>query len=114
MECVKAKKVRVVSHSPVCHVLEYDIHDPDINAAVARISGRYPNSGWSVNLKCKMMGFVLSGFGRIVVEGRSIELSENDLVLIHPGEKYYWEGNMTILMPATPAWNPTQYQSAAE
>ena len=35
---------------------------------------------------------------------------EADLVLIDKGENYYWEGNMDLFVPCTPAWNPKQHK----
>ena len=114
MKYVQAKKAKMISNSPVCHVLEYQIEDKDINTAVVKISGRYPSQGWAINEKCKMMGFVLHGAGKLTTEERVIELSQNDMVLINPNEMYYWEGDMTILLPSAPAWYPEQYQCVAE
>jgi mannose-6-phosphate isomerase-like protein (cupin superfamily) len=110
VECVKAEQVRTVSHSPLCTVWEYDMQEKEINAAVVKIKGRYPERGWAVNETCKMMGFVLAGSGQVAVEGKILPLAQNDLVLILPGEKYYWDGEMTLLLPATPAWYPGQYK----
>jgi hypothetical protein len=33
-----------------------------------------------------------------------------DLVLIEPGEKYFWEGNMDLFIPCSPAWYPEQHK----
>ena len=41
---------------------------------------------------------------------QEVILSEGDVVYIPPGEKFYWEGNMTIVLPAAPAWNPEQHE----
>jgi len=30
--------------------------------------------------------------------------------LIEPGEKYYWEGKMTMFMPCVPAWYAEQHK----
>ena len=109
MEYVKADEVRIVSNSSVCKVLEYELNDKDLNGAVVEISGRYPDTGWALNQKCKMLGFVLKGTGRLTTQSKTITLSKNDMVLILPGEKYYWDGHITLLLPATPAWYPEQY-----
>lgn len=110
MEYIAAEEVKIFAKNPVCIVQEYESQDKDINIAVATISGRYPEKDWAMNEKCKEMAFVLKGSGKVHIEDRIIELSENDMVLILPNEKYYWEGNMTLLLPSSPAWYPGQYK----
>jgi mannose-6-phosphate isomerase-like protein (cupin superfamily) len=83
--------------------------DKDINGAVIELNGRYPDKGSVVNLKCKELAYVIKGSGKLVVEDKEIKLNEGDLVLIEPGEKYYWEGRMTMFMPCSPAWYPKQH-----
>jgi hypothetical protein len=107
---VKKESAKMFINSPSCTVYEYEIKDKDINIAVAKISGRYPSIGWALNERCKMIGFVLNGSGFLAMADRKVALSENDMVLILPKEKYYWDGNMTILMPSTPAWYLDQYK----
>ncbi len=86
------------------------MEDKDINGAVIKLSGRYPDKGRAVNLICKEMAYIIKGFGRIVVEGEEMKLEEGDLVLIDKGEKFFWEGNMKIFMPCVPAWHPEQHK----
>jgi len=57
------------------------------------------------------MGYIISGSGKLVVEDKEYELTAGDLVLINPGEKFYWQGNMEIFMPCAPAWSPDQYKT---
>lgn len=52
----------------------------------------------------------MEGSGKIVVEGKEIELNEKDLILLEPGERFYWEGNMKMLVPCNPAWYPEQHK----
>lgn len=110
MEYVQAIKVKEHENSPSCIVKEYELKDRDINMALAKISGRYPTKGFAVNQKCKMLGFVLNGKGKLFLENNVYSLSKGDLVLISPNEKYYWIGNLTLLLPSTPAWNFEQYK----
>lgn len=114
MENVTADQVKIFQNSPGCTVREYETKNKDINIAVVTISGRYPTSGWAMNEKCTMMAFILKGKGSLFIEDRAVGLSENDGALILPGEKYAWEGEMTILLPATPAWYPEQYKVLSE
>lgn len=101
-----------ISHknSSVCMVYEYLMGDKDINGAVVELTGRYPTNGYAVNLKCKEMVYLIKGQGKLVVEGKEVSLKEGDLVLINEGEKYYWDGRMTLFVPCTPAWYPEQHK----
>lgn len=92
-----------------CSVYEYATEHPGINIGVAEIRGRYPDSGWAMNKECTEMGYVLEGSGKLVTGEQTAILAMGDVVLIPNGEKYYWEGHMKLLLPATPAWYPEQH-----
>lgn len=98
------------NNSDVCTAQEYPLNDPDINAVVIELSGRYPDSGRTINEKCKELVYVIRGSGILVCEGTRVDLSEGDVVLINPGERFYWEGDMDLFMPCTPAWYPEQHK----
>ncbi len=110
MKKVHKNETKKHKNSDVCLAIEYPLGDKDINGAVVRLSGRYPDKGRVVNKRCKELAYVISGSGRLVVEGKEVELGEGDLVLIEPGERYFWDGNMTMFMPCTPAWSPEQHK----
>ena len=93
-----------------CLAAEYPMVDKDINGAVIEINGRHPDNGRAVNLKCKMLSYVISGKGKVVVEGEEINLDEGDAILIEPGEKYFWQGDLKLFISSTPAWSPEQYK----
>ncbi len=57
------------------------------------------------------MEYVLKGFGKLVTETQTAHLSAGDAILIPPGEKYYWEGNLTVAISAAPAWYPGQHRT---
>jgi len=114
MKVVHKNQTKEFKNSDVCTATEYPLGDKDINGAVIELKGRYPDKGRVVNLKCKELAYVVKGSGRVVVEGEEVELNKGDVVLIEPGEKYYWEGNMTMLVPCTPAWYPEQHKEVAE
>ncbi len=110
MKIVRKNEVKIFKNSEVCTAIEYPMGDKDINGAVIELSGRYPEKGRTMNEISKEMAYVIKGSGRVVVEGAEARLNEGDLVLIDPGEKFFWEGNMTLFMPCTPAWNPDQHK----
>ena len=103
----KAKKFKSVSSTTIW---EYEMKDGQINGAIAVIDGRYPEKGRVVNEESKELVFVLEGKGRLVIEGKEIKLHEGDLLLIEPGERYFWQGKMKIFMANTPKWKPEQHK----
>lgn len=94
-----------------CTVWEYKMQNREINLAIAEIRGRYPETGFALNEKCTEIGYVLRGSGRLVTEEKTATLNEGDAVCIPSGEKYYWEGNLTVLLPCSPAWVPEQHRN---
>ena len=94
-----------------CVVYEYPMGDPAINGAIIKLTGRYPDKGESMNKICKAMAYVIEGEGIVSIDGTETKLQKGDLVLINPGEKYFWQGNMDLFMPCVPAWTPNQYKT---
>jgi mannose-6-phosphate isomerase-like protein (cupin superfamily) len=89
-------------------ITEYPLEDQMINVAIAKVTGRYPATGNALNQKCKEVAYVHEGSGKIVVNDKEHFLKTGDLVLIEPGEKFHWEGNMRIFISCTPAWTKDQ------
>lgn len=110
MKIVYKNQTEKFENSETCTAIEYPMDDKDINGAVIEISGRYPKEGRTVNEVCKEMAFVIEGSGKVEVEGKEVNLNQGDLILIDPGEKFYWDGNMKLFMPCTPAWYPKQHK----
>lgn len=110
MEVVKKSQAKKFQNSPVCFVWEYETEDSEINGAVAEIKGRYPDMDRVVNEKSKELVFALDGQGKIVIEGKEMKLSEGDLVLIKPGERYFFQGNLKLFLANTPKWTPEQHK----
>lgn len=44
-------------------VWEYKLGNKDLGFALARINGRYPESGWTMNRACQLLYYVVSGRG---------------------------------------------------
>lgn len=110
MKIIHKDQTKVFKNNDVCIATEYPLGDKDINVAYVEVSGRYPEKGRVTNVACKELAYIIEGSGKIVVEGDEIELNKDDLILLEPGEKYYWEGNMRMLVPCTPAWYPEQHK----
>jgi len=94
-----------------CTVREYHMKASEMSIGVADITRRYPVEGYAINHKCGEMGYVLKGSGKLVTETAEVSLAAGDAVHIPSGEKYYWEGNMTVVLPTTPAWYPEQHET---
>jgi mannose-6-phosphate isomerase-like protein (cupin superfamily) len=88
----------------VCVITEHPLEDKAINFALAKVSGRYPTTGCTLNHKSKELVYVYEGSGRVVVEDKVYFIQAGDLVLIEPGEKFYWDGTLTLGISCTPAW----------
>lgn len=113
MKLVKRDEVNEYKNSDKCLALEYPLGDKDLNIAVIKLTGRYPEQGMVVNDVCKEVVYVEEGDCRLVFsdkEVEEVELKAGDIVLLEPGEKYYWEGNATLVVPCTPAWYPEQHR----
>jgi mannose-6-phosphate isomerase-like protein (cupin superfamily) len=110
MECVNRQQAVKHANSNHCTVYEYPMQNSVMNIGVVEITDRYPEQGYAMNHTCTEMGYVLKGTGRLVTETAEVELSIGDVVYISAGEKYYWEGNLTVIVPTTPAWYPEQHE----
>jgi len=109
MEWVKKKDALKHENSAHCTVYEYPMKNSEMSIGVAEITDRYPDQGYAMNEKCDEMGYILKGSGKLVTEKESVTLSVGDVVYIPHGEKFYWEGNMTVILPTSPAWYPEQH-----
>ena len=98
-------------NSDVCIVTEYSTNDDALDMVVVKINGRYPDHNRVTNLHCKEIVYVQAGQGEVVVEDKHYALHAGDVVLIEPGEKYYWQGSMQLLIACNPAWTKDQHQS---
>jgi len=93
-----------------CVVREYDTESTEINTALVIVKGRYPETGSVLNTEVSEMVYVVSGKGSVSVEGMSTHIEKGDCILIHPHEKFYWEGELELIVTCIPSWNPEQYK----
>ena len=99
-------------NSDVCSATEYEFtNNSDINCAVIRLSGRYPENGFAVNSVCKELIYVIEGEGTLVTDQASVTLGQDDMITIHVGDKYSLQGNLKLLISSSPAWYPEQYST---
>ena len=111
MEYVKYEAAVKHVNSSHCIAHEYPMQNSEINIGVVEISHRYPDQGYAMNHKCSEIGYILKGSGKLVTESAEVNLSHGDAVYISRGEKYYWEGNVTVVISSTPAWYPEQHEA---
>lgn len=110
MKLVLSSQTKAHKNSESCTAIEYPMGDKDINGAVVKLTGRYPAEGRVMNTKCKELCYVVEGSGTVVVDGQENQLHQGDSILIEPGEAYFWEGQMTMYIPCSPAWYPEQHK----
>ena len=110
MQVVHKAETQKFQNSKACSALEYPMEEKEITGAAIQLNGRYPDTGWVTNLKCKELAYVIRGTGKLMVEGNEVLLSEGDVALILPNEKYFWEGTMTLFITTTPAWTMDQHR----
>ena len=96
-------------NSEVCIVTEHCIDDETIDFVTVKIMGRYPNAKHAVNQKCKEIVYIHEGNGKVGVNGEEYAINAGDVVLIEAGEKFYWEGNMSLSISCRPAWTKEQH-----
>lgn len=109
MEIVNFENSKKFEHKTAT-IFEYNTKDKDINFCFCNINGRYPIKGYAINKHCKELAFVISGNGTINVNQKNYNLNQNDVVLINKGEKFFWQGKLTLALPCSPAWNTSQYE----
>lgn len=110
MKVIKGDDAQEFRNSETCSAFEYPLGDKDINGAVIKLNGRYPESDYVTNKVCKEIVYVIEGNGTLATPEKSYELSKGDVALLMPGETYYFEGSLTMFMPCVPAWYPDQHE----
>jgi mannose-6-phosphate isomerase-like protein (cupin superfamily) len=110
MKIVRQNETHEVKNSDNCIVIEYPTLDSEMDFAIAHITGRYPEKNRAVNIQCKEMVYIQQGQGIVEVEGKHYSLKTGDCVLIEAGEKFFWEGQMTLFISCRPAFHIEQHQ----
>ena len=113
MQVVKNSQKKAHKSGGSAIVYEYETADPSLGGATASIEGRYPAHGYVVNLEVKQLVYVLSGSGDILTEGRKHEITAGDVIFIDRGEKFAWNGGMSLFLANAPRFDPAQYRETA-
>ncbi len=99
-------------NSSSCTAYEYEFTgEKDINSAVIELTGRYPESGQALNDVCKEQVYVVSGSGVLTQANHTYDLNQGDMALIQPGEPYYFDGTLKMLISSSPAWYTEQHHN---
>ena len=69
----------------------------------------YPEIKQAINTTCKEIVYIQSGIGHVTVNPVEYALNPGDVVLIEPGEPFFWKGNMTLHIACTPAFTIEQH-----
>ena len=93
-----------------CTVTELPIETPSLNMATAEISGRYPESGHAINHKVSEMVYIQEGSGSITVNDQLTAFKNGDVVLVEPGDKFFWNGKFKGIISCSPAFTIEQHE----
>jgi mannose-6-phosphate isomerase-like protein (cupin superfamily) len=110
MKIVKKTQRQEFKHDDNCVIYEYWMDDKAIDGCIVKLKGRYPKNGLAENAVSKEMAYVIAGSGKVVIEDKEFGIDQGDAILINPGEKFYWEGDIELFIPCTPAWSTEQYK----
>jgi hypothetical protein len=98
-------------NSGTCFGQECAIPGAPLNIAVITIRGRYPEKGFIYNLEAHEMAYVVSGTGSVhVQDGQTQPLATGDIVYFGPMEKIAWDGDMLLVVPCSPAFDPNKHK----
>src|SRR5690606_32517101 len=82
-----------------------------IDIAKISIRGRFPEKGWGYLLESHEMAVVVKGEGyALAKDGERFELKQGDVIYIEPGRRWCWGGNMDMIVPCGPAFNPEKHR----
>ena len=83
MNLVKKSQTNKFAACQSTTIFEYLMKDPEISGAVAKINGRYPETGFSLNEKSKELVYVIEGNGRIIQTNKEITIQIGDVILLN-------------------------------
>lgn len=110
MQIVKQKKTKRRDASSTTSVEEYVMPEKMISGATTIVYGRYPETGLVTNTISHELVLVLSGNGFIGTKRKRYPIELGDCILIHPNEKYYWDGHMALFIVSAPKWQEKQHK----
>ncbi|MDB5176936.1 MAG: Cupin domain protein [Candidatus Saccharibacteria bacterium] len=98
-------------NSNTCEGVTFASKRTNHDIATVTISGRYPEEGWSMNEASDEIVYVSDGKGKLICKDEGVqELEKGDGAFVEAGIWFAWEGDMTIVMSCSPAFNSEQYR----
>lgn len=98
-------------NSDVCYGREYNPGSSTVDVAKIFIRGRFPESGWGYLEESHEMAVVLRGEGSIETKsGHREKLTTGDVIYVPPMERFRWEGNLDLIVPCGPAFDPAKHK----
>ena len=82
MRLVKRENAEVIKNSDTSSLLEYStqLNDKEIDFAINSVHGRYPETGYCSNKKCKELAYILEGTGKICKRKEEFSFQEGDYI----------------------------------
>ncbi|MBP9667463.1 DUF861 domain-containing protein [Candidatus Saccharibacteria bacterium] len=103
------------TNSDVCWGKEFNPGTGAINVAKISIRGRFPEKGWGYNDEAHEMAIVVRGKGTIEIKGEeSHDLKVGDVVYFAPQERVRWSGELDLIIPCGPAFEPGKHHVEEE
>ncbi|MBI3956108.1 hypothetical protein HY339_02535 [Candidatus Gottesmanbacteria bacterium] len=109
MTIIQSSEANKVQASASTTVWEYFMDDAVVSGAVAEINGRYPEKGFAINSVSKELAFVISGHGHVLSPKAQHTITIGDVIFLDKGERFAWQGTVTIFMVTTPKFDPKQH-----
>ncbi len=102
-------------NSDLCYGREYNPGNGKIDIAKISRRGRFPQKGWGYLEESYEMAVVVSGEGYITSkkDGR-VKLDKGDVICVEPKERFRWEGDMDLIVPCGPAFDPSKHKLEEE
>jgi mannose-6-phosphate isomerase-like protein (cupin superfamily) len=98
-------------NSDLCFGREYKTDTGSIDIAKISIRGQFPQGGWGYLEESHEMAVITRGHGYIETkDGEREELIEGDVVYIEPMKRFRWGGDMDMIVPCGPAFDPRKHK----
>lgn len=99
-------------NSDLCYGKEFNPGSGTIDIAKISIRGEFPDNGRFGYLEeAHEMAVVIRGAGFIETKnGHRQDLKEGDVVYIEPMERFRWGGDMDLIVPCGPSFDPQKHK----
>jgi hypothetical protein len=93
----------------------YELPTWNMGLALVEFNGRHPKKGYSCNVGCEFIYYILSGQGQIFSRDGVCSLKPGDVYHFKKNEKYYLETDyLKVLIPSSPGWQEKDSKLLAE